>query len=483
MSNVAGKIIPRPMGDYSATVTYSFLDMVTLDNKLYIARQSDLLGVSPTDTSKWALLIDGKTDVTALETTMNQKFIEVNDKVDNIQVGGRNLIWKSRIVNSNCTTFTYDEATNTWDCVAAPGSNAFGYGFKISSGRNLIIPRGRTFIVSLEVKPDIDIEWWFDANNSFSGNTTSSNDNDDMSKRKNSSRSLVAGRWTKVWFSYTAKEDTDYELFDSGTIWGIVTTDCESDVHFQFRNVMGELATIPSEYTPAPEDVEAEIDQQITAVSQQVTTVNSRVDTLTGDPANYSQLNPSTASKWGFTYDDTADGRWYTMKTIQRDCYISNFYDCLGGETFKIEFEISTSCQGDISKDGSTFGYTSTTIGLYGFDSTRVPLTNSGIVYAQRVFGSADAPQTEVSSIVTLSAIVKSFRVFIQTDAYENFSGTIKVRNISVSKVRALEDSAANALSKAQEALDKATALEAKLNSLTMTINTTTGNLEWRVDE
>lgn len=478
MSNVAGKIIPRPMGNYSATVTYSFLDMVTLDNKLYIARQSNLLGVSPTDTSKWALLIDGKTDVTALETTMNQKFTEVNDKVDNIQVGGRNLIWKSRIVNSKCTTFTYDEATNTWDCVAAPGSNAFGYGFKISSGRNLIIPRGRTFIVSLEVKPDIDIEWWFDANNSFSGNTTSSNDNDDMSKRKNSSRSLVAGRWTKVWFSYTAKEDTDYELFDSGTIWGIVTTDCESDVHFQFRNVMGELATIPSEYTPAPEDVEAEVNE----VNKQVATVNSRVDTLTGDPANYSQLNPSTASKWNFTYDDTADGRWYTMKTLKRDCFISDFYDCLGGETFKIEFEVSTSCMGTTTRGGTDIVYLGTSIGIFGCDEIRDSPANN-IIYSKRVVASEDAPVIAVSSTVTMESMSRRFRVFIQTDGFENFSGTIKVRNISVSKVRALEDSAANALSKAQEALDKVAALEAKLNSLTMTINTTTGNLEWRVDE
>lgn len=269
---VAGKIIIRPMGEYDAATTYGILDMVTIDNKLYVARKNGLFGIDPvTDNDvNWRMLIDGSADlkefeaainqqITTLESNVDQQVTAVNDKVDNIQVGGRNLVRHSYITNANCTTFTYDEATNTWDCVAAPGSNAFGYGFKISSGRNIIIPRGRTFIVSLEVKPDVDSKWWFDGNNSYSGNTTNSNDNDDMSKRKNSSRSLVAGRWTKVWFSYTAKEDVDYDLFDSGTIWGIVTTDNEIDVHFQFRNVMGELATIPSEYTPAPEDITSDI--------------------------------------------------------------------------------------------------------------------------------------------------------------------------------------------------------------------------------
>ena len=476
MSNVAGKIIPRPMGDYSATVTYSFLDMVTLDNKLYIARQSNLLGVSPTDTSKWALLIDGKTDVTALETTMNQKFTEVNDKVDNIQVGGRNLIRNSYITNNNSglgfTTFNYDKATNTWDCVAPMGSESYGVGINITSNNAIKIPRGRTFIISLEVKSDVDVPWRCDVNNRFDGYSSGSNDNDIVSKRKFSSpTSLVAGRWTKVWFSYTASDSGDYDLCDANSFWGIVTTNCEADVHLQFRNVMGELATIPSEYTPAPEDVD-----------QQVTEVNSRVDTLTGDPANYSQLNPSTASKWGFTYDDTADGRWYTMKTLKRDCFISDFYDCLGGETFKIEFEISTSCMGTTTRGGTDIVYLGTAIGIFGCDEVVNGPANN-ITYSERVVATEDAPIITVSSTVTIGNAPRRFRVFIQTDGFENFSGTLKVRNISVSKVRALEDSVANALSKAQEALDKAAALEAKLNSLTMTINTTTGNLEWRVDE
>lgn len=344
---VAGKIIIRPMGEYDAATTYGILDMVTIDNKLYVARKNGLFGIDPvTDNDvNWRMLIDGSADlkefeaainqqITTLESNVDQQVTAVNDKVDNIQVGGRNLVRHSYITNANCTTFTYDEATNTWDCVAPMGNAANKCGFRIVSNNAIKIPRGRTFIVSLEVKSDVDVPWRCDVNNRFDGYTSETNDNDDQTKRKTSSTSLVAGRWTKVWFSYTAKEDADYDLHDANSFWSIVTTDCEADVHFQFRNVMGELATIPSEYTPAPEDI------------------------------------------------------------------------------------------------------------------------TSDIAMAQ---STADSAQTDANTAKSMA------------------------NNASQGANAAISD-AANALSKAQEALDKAAALEEKINNLTMTINTTTGNLEWRME-
>lgn len=269
-----------------------------------------------------------------VEAEVDRQITAVNDKIDNIQVGGRNLVRHSYITNANCTTFTYDEATNTWDCVAPMGNAANKCGFRIVSDNAIKIPRGRTFIVSFEVKSDVDVPWRCDVNNRFDGYASGTNDNDDQTKRKTSSTSLVAGRWTKVWFSYTAKEDADYDLCDANSFWSIVTTDCEADVHLQFRNVMGELATIPSEYTPAPEDI------------------------------------------------------------------------------------------------------------------------TSDIAMAQ---STADSAQTDANTAKSMA------------------------NNASQGANAAISD-AANALSKAQEALDKAAALEEKINNLTMTINTTTGNLEWRME-
>lgn len=177
----------------------------------------------------------------------------ITNDYDINQTYGRNLISLSYIKNKGCSTFNYDEISNTWTCVAPKGSNTWGYGFTISSGGKILVKRGQTFIVSLEVNPSVDCTWNADVNNSYNGNT-GGNDNDDTSKRKNSSRNLPANTWTKCWFSYTAKENVSYDLYDADSNWGIVTTSLTEDVSFKFRNVKGEYGTVPTEYSPTPED-------------------------------------------------------------------------------------------------------------------------------------------------------------------------------------------------------------------------------------
>lgn len=177
----------------------------------------------------------------------------ITNDYDINQTYGRNLISVSYIKNRSCSTFNYDEISNTWTCVAPKGSATWGYGFTISSGGKILVKRGQTFIVSLEVNPSVDCTWNADINNSYTGNT-GGNDNDDTSKRKNSSRNLPANTWTKCWFSYTAKENVSYDLYDANSNWGIVTTSLTKDVSFKFRNVKGEYGTVPTEYSPTPED-------------------------------------------------------------------------------------------------------------------------------------------------------------------------------------------------------------------------------------
>ena len=160
---------------------------------------------------------------------------------------------------------------------------------------------------------------------------------------------------------------------------------------------------------------------------------NTKADLLSGDPSNYSQLNDTTASYWGFTADTTADGHWYTMKTISRDRYISNVYECSGGETFSIDFEISTSCQANTanSTETKTIKYVGTAIGLATTDDAG---KSNQHIYSARTTASEEATVTKVSSVVTLNKEARKFKVFIQTEAWNTFSGVIKVRNVRVRK-------------------------------------------------
>lgn len=169
-----------------------------------------------------------------------------------------NLLRRSFILNRGCTSFDYDSDSNTYACTIPPGSDVWGYGIQFKTQANTIVLQpGETFIVSMEIKPDIDCLWNNDVNNYYSG-ATSGNDHDDINKRRYSPRNLSAGIWNKIWFSYTAKSEVAYSIWDASSNFGIKTTDLTQNVNFQMRNIMGELATAPSPiWVPAQEDTDA----------------------------------------------------------------------------------------------------------------------------------------------------------------------------------------------------------------------------------
>ena len=165
--------------------------------------------------------------------------------------------------------------------------------------------------------------------------------------------------------------------------------------------------------------------------------INNNLNKLTGDSSNYSQLNDASASYWDFTVDGTADGHWYTSKNPRRDQFISDNFDCYGSKKFRIQFEISTSLQANTTNSTTTItkGYVGTAIGIYCFDDNG---TSAGIVYSTRITASANAPVVVVDSIVETVSTTRKFRVFLQTEAWNNFSGTLKVRKIRVTALDSL---------------------------------------------
>lgn len=186
-----------------------------------------------------------------------------NNKVNDLKIGGRNLIPVGMIKNFNgLSTFSYDKTSNTWTCVAPIGSNSWGRGIYFDTGvKKIYIPRGYTYIISLEVNPEVACIWNADINNGFDGMPSGTgNDNDNVSLRKSSDHSLVANKWQRVWFSYTPRTDVSYDIFDASSNWGIITTDATSPIKFKIRNVKGEFGTVPTDWTPAPEDVDNKID-------------------------------------------------------------------------------------------------------------------------------------------------------------------------------------------------------------------------------
>lgn len=221
------------------------------------AKSSAASAVSTANTAKSTASNAASTANTAKSTADS-----ANNKIDNLKIGGRNLIPVGMIKNNGLSTFSYDKASNTWTCVAQIGSNSWGRGIYFDTGvKKIYIPRGYTYIISLEVNPEVACIWNSDVNNGFDGMPSGTgNDNDNTSLRKSSGHSLVANKWQRVWFSYTPRTDVSYDIFDASSNWGIITTDAKSPIKFKIRNVKGEFGTVPTDWTPAPEDVDNKID-------------------------------------------------------------------------------------------------------------------------------------------------------------------------------------------------------------------------------
>ncbi|ERI98188.1 hypothetical protein HMPREF1547_00097 [Blautia sp. KLE 1732] len=151
-----------------------------------------------------------------------------------------------------------------------------------------------------------------------------------------------------------------------------------------------------------------------------------------GDTMNYANLNANTYGNYGFKL--VADGNnnpWF-QHSPQRDIQISpvdyNSYKCNGGEWFRIEFEFASTVQATATDNYGANTYVNINIGLYGIK------TNGASCWFIPFGGRSNSSGTvqKVSTAVQLDSDVRSFSVCIQCAGSGTFSGTLKIRNVSV---------------------------------------------------
>ena len=243
----------------------------------------------------------------------------------------------------------------------------------------------------------------------------------------------------------TTLTQTDTEIkADLKNAQGDITTlqSTASGLSTKITDTQGDVNTLKADASSMKSDISdakgniSELQRTSTNLQSQITNNKTNINILSGDPMNYSQLKEDTADYFGFTYDNTADGKWYTVKTLSRDKFISEYYECMGGESFNIEFEISTSVKGNATDGGTDSTYKGTAIGLYGFNAQKQSV---GINYSTRTTATAAATATKISSVVSVPVNSRYFRVLLQTESWGNFSGTLKIRNVIVSRIKAIE--------------------------------------------
>ncbi|WP_255256163.1 phage head spike fiber domain-containing protein [Bacillus mycoides] len=197
----------------------------------------------------------------AINEAINKSASDANDKIDNFKVGGRNIVRKKQLTPVNVASPSFDEAANTWTFTVNDGAGgSWGGGLRITDKLS-VVPIGSWFTASFEVYSPVDITWNNDTNNFPVGTTSGTNDNDEVALRKNSSRNIKANIWTKCWFSYKNKDDSTTDLYDQSNI-GIVNN-TGAPITFKIRNVKGELGSVPTDFTSAPEDTDEAFNDSI----------------------------------------------------------------------------------------------------------------------------------------------------------------------------------------------------------------------------
>lgn len=153
-----------------------------------------------------------------------------------------------------------------------------------------------------------------------------------------------------------------------------------------------------------------------------------------GDTMNYANLNANTYGNYGFKL--VADGNnspWFQFNgTPQRDIRISpvgyDSYKCNGGEWFRIKFEFASTVQATTAEGYGSNTYVDINVGLYGKNTKGESVWYIPNGKRSNSTGSAQS----VDTLVQLPSNVRSFSVYVQCRGSGTFSGTLKVRNVSV---------------------------------------------------
>lgn len=204
---------------------------------------------------------DGTTTYTAavLASGVNS----ANEKVANMEVGGRNLILNSdfnKTTSGGIVTVSGDEII--FDS-SAVGSTVSPYTVTLSlsafAKTNL---RGKKIIMSMDYKVDRAIAFgdtnpWVGAQLTLSRDTNTGGSTQSLNLLGNKTiPTAVTGKWVRVTATYNV---TDYDL--TGAVIKFWFRDAKGKVRFRHPKV--EIGNVATDWTPAPEDAKAYTDAQI----------------------------------------------------------------------------------------------------------------------------------------------------------------------------------------------------------------------------
>lgn len=241
--------------------------------------------------------------VTTAENNIIAKANELSSKISSLNVGNKNYLPTSRVINRGCTNFSYNETSKSWTMTVPTSTTTFGNGITFNtSGLNILLNGGETLFFGLMIKANKTCSFNYDINNALSG--TASNDNDDRSKQawSPSNKSIPANVWTRVWFSYTAKANVP--ITEANSNFGIVNN--TEAITVEIKEVMVAKSNVPVDYQTPDADFEAK-DSELKQTTDSIKASVSSLDKSTVKSASLTINTDGIVMKAGKSTTDVAN--------------------------------------------------------------------------------------------------------------------------------------------------------------------------------
>jgi len=188
--------------------------------------------------------------------------------VNGMKLGGRNLL-KGTSMDSKAVT-TPTTASTTW------GS---GFAFPADASRRAVIPYGAEYRCSVDVLLPVDGRIVVDMNNYAEvGTSWAGNDNDNSNRRTATAFNVKANVWTRIsWGSENTRDANagKQAIYVNDSV-GLLPQ--SAAVTWHYRGLKVELGNKATDWTPAPEDVEATTDQLRDDLNSTESALNTQIN-------------------------------------------------------------------------------------------------------------------------------------------------------------------------------------------------------------
>ncbi|PFF63331.1 phage tail spike protein [Bacillus thuringiensis] len=224
------------------------------------------------------------TEITEKAGQISEKLISVEQKYDNMKIGGQNFYKQKSFGAAGGTTAKYDDSNKWWEIAIPAGASGSWKGILYTS-KNAVLLVGRTYTISYEIYADEVIPTAIDINNFGVTTVTGTNDNDLVAKRIMRTPKTIAGQWVKVSATFIMPDNITQDFYDNSVI-GVGNGWTPTKItNIKIRNMQLEEGNIPTSYRTPSEDQVAtdEFTKKTTEIEKSVDGVKTTVSTVQKD--------------------------------------------------------------------------------------------------------------------------------------------------------------------------------------------------------